>query len=228
MKEKLMPQLYDGPTKCLECHKFQSSRPIPECPVCRALKLEEGILCELNQAIQDNLHFVCHAFRPRLKLVDPQGKAKLARPALMDPKKRHKSIQEIMASEKFKYQKALALQKLNRDPDEFFMELKYHLAWNVRHRKPVLVQEKDYLDFVIDILAGCGDLVGGAVRLIWMASDHLHLYLESDGEKSIEAIVRKLKSILNKAILTKFPLIKKELDGRSTLWDKTYFVESLG
>jgi putative transposase len=152
----------------------------------------------------------------------------LARPALMDPKKRHQSIQEIMASDTFKYQKALALQKLSRDPDGFFVELKYHLVWNVRCRKPVLVQEKEYLDFVVDTLAGCGDLVGGAVRLIWLAPDHLHLYLKSDGERSIEVIVRKLKSTLNKAILTKFPLMKKGFDRKSTLWDKAYFVESLG
>jgi putative transposase len=216
------------PKKCLECDKLYRSRPIPECPVCRDLKFEEGILCDLNRAVQDAPQFVCHGFRPRLKLIDPAGKERTTRPALMDPKQRHKSIREIMASDKFKYQKALALQKLNRDPDEFFMELKYHLAWNVRHRKPVLVQEKEYVDFVLDTLAGCGDLVGGAVHLLWLAPDHLHLYLESDGEKSIEAIVRKLKSILNKATLAKFPMIKKGLDKGSTLWDKAYYTETLG
>jgi putative transposase len=218
----------ENPPKCLECHKFQSNRPIADCPVCRDLKFEEGILCDLNRDVQEGPPFVCHAFRPRLKLVDPQGKEKSARPALLDPKKRHKSIQEIMASDKFKYQKALALQKLNRDPDEFFVELKYHLAWNVRYRKPVLVHEKEYLDFVLETLAGCGDLVGGAVRLIWLAPDHLHLYLKSDGERSIEAIVRKLKSTLNKGTLAKFPMIKKGLDKGSTLWDKAYFTETLG
>jgi putative transposase len=223
-----MSQLNETPSKCLECDKFFRSRPIPECPVCRDLKFEKGILCDLNRAVQEWPHFICHAFRPGLKLVDSQGKVKSARAALMDPKKRHKSIQELMASDKFKYQKALALQKLDRDPDGFFVELKYHLAWNVRHRNPILIQEKEYVDFVLDTLAGCGDLVGGAVRLLWLAPDHLHLYVESDGEKSIEAIVRKLKSILNKATLARFPLIKKGLDKGSTLWDKAYFTETLG
>jgi putative transposase len=215
-----MSQMNETPSKCQGCDKFFRSRPIANCPVCRDLKFEEGILCELNQAVQDHLG---------LKLVSLPGKDKSnQRPAMMDPKKRHKSIQEIMASDKFKYQKALALQKLKRDPYEFFMELKYHLAWNVRHRKPVLIQENEYLDFIVDTLAGCGDLVGGAVRLIWLAPDHLHLYVESDGEKSIEAIVRKLKSTLNKGTLAKFPLMKKGLDKGGTLWDKAYFVETLG
>jgi REP element-mobilizing transposase RayT len=217
------------PHQCLEYDKFYRSRPILQCPVCRDLKLVEGIFCDLNRAVQDNLHFVCHAFRPGLKLVGPAGKAKLnQRPAIMDPKKRHKSIQEIMASDKYKYQKALALQKLSRYPDEFFVELKYHLAWNVRHRKPVLVQEKKYVDFVLDTLAGCGDLVGGAVRLIWLAPDHLHLYLDSDGEKSIDSIIRKLKALLNKTILGEFPMIKNGLGKGRNLWDKAYFSETLG
>ncbi|MFH0787322.1 MAG: transposase [Pseudomonadota bacterium] len=133
-----------------------------------------------------------------------------------------------MASDKFKYQKALALQKLNGDPDGFFLELKYHLAWNVRHRKPVFNQEKEYVDFVIDTLAGCGDQVGGAVRLLWLAPDHLHVYIESDGEKSIEAIIRRLKSFLNKTVLAKFPMIRKGLDRGSNLWDKGYFSETSG
>jgi putative transposase len=216
------------PPKCLECDRFYRSRPIPECRVCRDLEFEEGILCDLNRAIQDVHQFVCHAFRPRLHLAGQAEDALLSSPALMDRKSRHKSIQEIMASDKFKYQKALALQKLNRDPDGFFVELKYHLAWNVRYRRPIFAPEKEYLDFVLDTLLGCGDLVRGVVRLLWLAPDHLHLYIESDGEKSIEEIIRRLKSFLNKTILAKFPMIRKGLDKGSSLWDKAYFTETLG
>ena len=133
-----------------------------------------------------------------------------------------------MTSDKFKYQKALALQKLNRDPDEFFVELKYHLAWNVRHRKPVFSPEKEYFNFVLDTVTGCGDLVGGIARLLWLAPDHIHVYIESDGEKSIEAIIRKLKPILKKTLLANFPGIKKGLDKGTAIWDKGYFSETLG
>jgi putative transposase len=223
-----MPQLDENFQKCLECDKYYRSRPITGCRVCRELEFEEGILCDLNRAIQDSPHFFCHAFHPRLHLAGQAEDTLLSSPALADRKSRHKSIQEIMASDKFKYQKALALQQLNRDPDGFFVELKYHLAWNVRHRKPIFAPEKEYLDFVIDTLLGCGDLVGGVVRLLWLAPDHLHLYIESDGGKSLESIIRRLKSFLNKTILSKFPMLKKGLDKGSTFWDKAYFTETLG
>ncbi len=163
-----------------------------------------------------------------MKLVSPAEATTPTGPVPVDRKSRHKSIKEIMDSDKFKYQKALALQKLNRDPDEIFVELKYHLAWNVSHRKPVFSPEKEYFDFVFDTVIGCGDLVGGIARLLWLAPDHLHVYVESDGEKSIEAIVRKLKPFLKKAILVNFPGIKKGLDKGTTIWDKAYFSETLG
>jgi len=99
-------------------------------------------------------------------------------------------MMDLMNSDKVKYQKALALQKLARDPDAVFVELKYHLAW--------------------------------------MAPDHVHIYLESDGEKSIEKIVRKLKRVTSKSLLKKFPELKAKLDDGSGLWDEAYFSETLG
>ena len=72
-----------------------------------------------------------------LKLVRSDKAAVPAKPILANRKSHHKAIQEIMASDKVKYQKALALQKLNRDPDEIFSLIRHHLAWNMRHRKPL-------------------------------------------------------------------------------------------
>ncbi|MBI5602385.1 MAG: transposase [Deltaproteobacteria bacterium] len=214
--------------KCLECDKFYRSRVGHQCRVCRDLEFEEKILCDLNRAVQDDHNFICHAFRPRLNLVGSAAPEILTGPGSVDRKARHKTIEEIMASDKFKYQKALALQKLNQNPDEIFVELKYHLAWNVSHRKPVFSPGKKYFDFVLDTVMGCGDLVGGIARLLWLAPDHLHIYVESDGEKSIEAIVRKIKPFLKKALLANFPEIKKCLDKGTALWDNAYFSETLG
>jgi REP element-mobilizing transposase RayT len=218
----------NSPKKCLECGKFYRSQTAHECRVCRDLEFEERILCDLNRAVQDDHNFICHAFRPRLNLVGSASHATQAGPPLADRKSRHKSIKEIMASDKFKYQKALGIQRLKQAPDEIFTELKYHLAWNVRHRKPVFSPEKEYFDFVFETVSGCGDLVGGIARLLWLAPDHLHLYVESDGEKSIEAIIRKLKPFLKKEILANFTGIKKGLVKGTALWDKGYFSETLG
>ena len=229
-KEKRLPVSATDkpPKKCLECDKFYRTRPTNQCQVCQDMEFEERILCDLNRAVQDRRNFVCHAFHPRLKLVNSAEAMMPTNPASVDRKSRHRSIKEIMASDKFKYQKALALQKLNYHPDGIFVELKYHLAWNVRHRNPVFSAEKEYFDFVFETVIGCGDLVGGLARLLWLAPDHLHIYVESDGEKSIEAIARKLKSFSKKGIMTNFPKIKKSLDKGAYLWDEAYFSETVG
>ncbi len=223
-----MTETDNFPQKCLECEKFYRVRINSRCRVCRDLEFEEKNLCDLNRAVQNGHNFFCHAFRPRLNLVGSAAHRIQSGPALVNRKSRDKSIKEIRASDKFKYQKALALQKLNRNPDEIFVELKYHLAWNVSHRKPVFSPEKEFIDIILDMFIGCGDLVGGIARLLWLAPDHLHVFIESDGEKSIEAIVRKLKAFLKKALLAKFSEVKEGLDKGKALWDKAYFSETLG
>jgi len=80
-----------------------------------------------------------------------------------------------------KCQNALALQKLNRDPEGVFTDLKYHFAWNVVCRRPVFGPPEDYLSFIGNIFFKCSELIGGFVNLITLALDHVHVYGESDG-----------------------------------------------
>lgn len=43
----------------------------------------------------------------------------------------------MFGNAKIKYKKALALQKLERDSDGVYVELKYHFVWNIINRRPV-------------------------------------------------------------------------------------------
>jgi REP element-mobilizing transposase RayT len=117
---------------------------------------------------------------------------------------------------------------LNRDPDEIFSVIKHHLAWNVRHRKPIFDPGADFFDAVCDIFLEAGQLVGGTAYLLWLASDHIHLYVESDGLKSLEKIAQALKTFSNKSILKKSPEFKEKLDSSSNIWDKAYYCETIG
>jgi type I restriction enzyme R subunit len=127
-----------------------------------------------------------------------------------------------------KLEKALALQKLKQDPDEIIVDLKYHLLWNTAHRRPVFTPPKTYFENVFDLFLGFGELVGGTAALMWLAPDHVHIYVETDGEKSFEAIVRKLKATSSKAILEQFQNTKERLIKGGRLWDKAYFLETIG
>ncbi|MBW1859201.1 MAG: transposase [Deltaproteobacteria bacterium] len=135
---------------------------------------------------------------------------------------------KLLRSDKLKYERVLALQKLDRDPDGVFIELKHHLAWNVTHRRPVFSPSNSCFDFVHDTFLECGDLVGGFASLLWLAPDHIHVYVESDGEKSVEMIVRGLKQFSRNAIATQFPDIGDRDAPGLEIWDEAYFVETAG
>ena len=66
------------------------------------------------------------------------------------------------------------------------------------------------------------------MNLLYLAPDHIHLYVESDGELSIEEIVHRIKQFSSDAILEKFPLIRDTLGGSTEIWDEPYFVETIG
>jgi len=52
--------------------------------------------------------------------------------------------------------------------------------------------------------------------------------VETDGEKSLEAIVKKLKAASSKAIIKTVPEIKVKPGKGGSLWDKAYLLETIG
>jgi REP element-mobilizing transposase RayT len=223
-----MPVSSELPKKCQECAKSVGPIIYNKCNFCRDLEFNEEILCNLNQCIQNPINFKCHAFRPILKLTTPSVNkvSDLSHHTTDNPPR--KSIQELLKSDKTKYKKALALQKLQRDPDGVFMECKYHFAWNVIHRRPVFTHRNDFLDFAHHTFSGCSDLVGGFVSLLWLAPDHVHLYVMSDGGKSVETIVQEIKQSSNDAIMGELADTKDRFDAGNELWDTAYFAETIG
>jgi REP element-mobilizing transposase RayT len=64
--------------------------------------------------------------------------------------------------------------------------------------------------------------------LLCLAPDHVHLYVESDGELSVEEMVHKIKRFSNDVIVEEFSSVKGKLGGDTELWDEAYFVETIG
>ena len=216
------------PVKCEECAKSISARIHGACHFCRDLEFHESILCDLNRFVQDEAGFECHAFQPILKLVAP---SKIHIPGKSDglsTDSKKKAFLNLLSSDKIKYEKALALQQLSRDPDGVYVRLKYHIAWSVVRRIPVFNPPNHFVDLAKDVFCGCSEKVGGFVYLLSLAPDHLHLYVDSDGELSIEEMVQRMKRISNNALMEKFPLLSENLGGNTEIWDDAYFVETVG
>ena len=217
------------PGRCRECTKSSRSMIHGKCSFCQGLEFQEKVLCHLNRCIQNPAVFECYAFQPALKLVGSSDQEISSLPnGVVKGNSLKNGFQELLDSDKIKYQRALALQRLGRDPDSVFVELKYHFAWNVIYRKPVFARPANIFDFVSDTFSKCSEIVGGFVDLRWLAPDHLHLYVESDGSNSVETIAQEMKRMSAAAILAEFDDLKASLGAQKDLWDKAYFVETIG
>ena len=223
-----MPFLDEFPERCKQCAK--SSGPIlnRQCKLCQELKFDESALCDLNRLMQSPHNFKCHAYQPVLTIAKPSETKIPDFSGGLKEIDRQESFLNYLRSDKIKYEKALALQKLNNDPDGVFMEVKYHFAWNVIHRKPVFRLSSDIFDFIYERSMKCSELVRGFVSLLWLAPDHIHLYVESDGEISVETMVHEIKEYLKTDIISEQTAIKDELGTKSIIWDETYFAETIG
>jgi len=223
-----MPSSNELPEKCMECFKSSVTLFHRKCHFCRDLEFDESILCDLNRCVQSRSDFECHAFQPMLKLVGPSKNKEFVTDDSSAQEIKEKLFLDLLNSDKIKYERALALQKLDRNPDGIYVQLKYHFAWNVSLRRSVFSPANDFFDFVSDTFLRCSEQAGGFVDLLYLAPDHIHLYVESDGELSIEEIVNRIKQFSNHAILEKFPLIRDMLGGNTDIWDQAYFVETIG
>ncbi|MFC1524700.1 transposase [Thermodesulfobacteriota bacterium] len=216
------------PEKCQECAK--SSKPFihVNCDFCQDLGYHEEIFCDLNRCLQDSSSFVCHAYRPNLKLVGASRSKDLTLPKSLPDESLQNTFQKLLDLDKVKYLRALALQKITHESDRVSMEIKYHFAWNVICRRSVFERPGIMFDPIRNIFSNCGEQIGSIVSLLWLAPDHLHLYVESDGEKSADEIATEMKSFSTVPILAELAKLSVSLNGGKNLWDKAYFVETVG
>jgi REP element-mobilizing transposase RayT len=222
-----MPNSIELPIKCQGCAKSAEGIIGNKCGFCSETHLSESILCHLNRSTQERSNFQCYAFQPLLKVVIPAGPEDLDTFGDTEEGDGNEPSPRWLNSDTMKYQKALALQKLNRDPEGVFIDIRYHFAWNVVYRRPVFSPPEDYLSFIGNIFFKCSELIGGFVNLITLASDHVHVYVESDGTHSVDTMIREIKRFSNNAILSN-PGIRSKLDEGSEMWDVAYFAQTVG
>ena len=104
-------------------------------------------------------------------------------------------------------------------------DIKVHLVWITKYRKPVLYGT-EALRIRELIRRICGesevDIVTGNVR-----KDHIHLLLSYPPQLCISRLVQKLKGVTSRKMLQESPRLKKEYYGHS-MWSRGYFAVSTG
>ena len=218
-----MADFIEIPEKCCDCRKYTRPFIHSKCKFCQKLGFQEGILCDLNRRVQKPDNFECLAFSPILKSV---GLPTPEDHGLSNETK--EPLQKFFESDRFKYQRALAVQKMKNDPDAVFIDIKYHLAWNVVHRRSSFPDPQNAFKLVDDAFFNCSSSVGSFVNLLWLAPDHVHLYVESDGEKSLETMAQEIKRLSKISILARTSDMEQNVVAGNILWDKAYFAETIG
>jgi len=206
------PQL---PNLCTTCYKSFQQTIVKSCPLCAKLDFSEWILCELNQSVQRDSDFVCKAFQPKLQIVGTRPKIVQRE----EPLKTEKLLEHVQ--ETIKYKVALAVQKLEKDPDLVLVDLKYHIAWSTKFRQKLFTQDSSYFDAITSAFSACGDKICGYAAPLLIANDHIHVYLQSDGEHSVDRVIRILKSESAEALKKQNGIVL------TSLWDESYFCETM-
>jgi putative transposase len=104
-------------------------------------------------------------------------------------------------------------------------DLKYHLVWITKYRKPV---------FFGDVAVRLRDLI----REIWksldieiikghVSKDHVHLFVSVPPQLSISKVMGRIKGKTSRKLLSEYRRLSKEFWGRH-LWGRGYFAASSG
>ena len=213
------------PNKCKECSKLDSIRNHRHCDLCQHVEFEEEIFCDLNRVVQDENSFKCSAFEPRFKVVHSHTDSQKPTEQHLNKQKKDRYV-DFLNSDKIKYQRALALQRLKRDPDTIFMQLKYHFAWNVRARKPLFKSDENIVEAAYKFFNESSLVVNDFVVLISLAPDHVHVLVESNGELSVEELVNRIKEHTGNGLLKEWPELKASFKY-DLIWDEAYFAETI-
>jgi len=205
------------PTLCQACYKHYRSTVVKACPFCDDVQFPEQVLCDLVQEGQSEKQpFRCAAFRPALSVVQPDHTEAL--PMVEG------SEDTVSMSPKDKWFRAYAVQQLSRNPDLIDFTIRYHVVLSTRQRTNVFSGE--HSEQIADMVQQAAlPFEQTTAHVLWLASDHLHLYIDASPDYSLDEIVHAIREYLEHELATLFPELKH---GTQSLLEKAYFAEGIG
>src|SRR5215475_2233482 len=205
------------PTLCQACYKHYRSTVIKACPFCDDVQFPEQVLCDLGREGESvKQPFRCAAFRPALSVV------------------RHDEIEASLAEEgsedtanmspKDKWFRAYAVQQLSHHPDLIDFTIRYHVVFSTRQR--VNVFSSEYRAQIADLVRQAAvPFEHTTAHLLWLASDHLHLYIDASPEYALDEIVHAILDDLERERANLFPALPP---SNQPCWERAYFAEGIG
>jgi putative transposase len=101
-------------------------------------------------------------------------------------------------------------------------DLKYHIVWITKYRKPVLRAER-VRDLIRELCkANEVEIIKGHI-----SRDHVHLFVSASPHLSVSKLVQYLKGKTSRKIMMEFKSLNRQFWGRH-IWARGYFVASSG
>ena len=115
--------------------------------------------------------------------------------------------------------------QLYRKGSHTAFDLKYHLVWITKYRKPVLtgrvgVRVRDLIREICE--AHSIEIIRGHV-----SKDHIHIFISMPPQISVSKIAQYLKGKTSRKLLQENPALRKQFWGQH-LWGRGYFAVSSG
>src|SRR5499426_3700470 len=205
------------PTLCQACYKHYRSTVIKACPFCDDVQFPEQVLCDLVREGQSEKHpFRCAAFRPALSVVRHDEIE--ARPM------EEGNEDTANMSPQDKWFRAYAVQQLSFHPDLIAFTIRYHVVLSTRQRVNVFASE--HREPMADLVRQAAlPFEQTTAHVVWLASDHLHLYLDASPDYSLDEIVHAIMDDLERERANLFPALPH---SNQPVWERAYFAEGIG
>ena len=204
---------------CDKCHRYQSQKASKDCAFCVRLYFPEDILCCLTRGDSEvNDMLECGAYRTKLSLVSSGQK----KPILVE----HRESDFPSFSDKEKWFTAYAKQQLELYPDDINFTLQFHVCLVSNSRNPIFQNPDKYIEKLTNIFNQIAiNLDNTHIEILWLNSDHIHLYINTTPDYSLEEIVDKIINISGKEIISSYPEIETIYNS---IWESEYFAETIG
>jgi REP element-mobilizing transposase RayT len=205
------------PDLCQACHKYHHATVVNACPFCRDVQFPEQVLCDLvRESHSEKQPFRCAAFRPALAVVRHDEIE--ASPA------KESSEDTVGMSPKDKWFRAYAVQQLSLNPDLIACTIRYHVVLSTSQR--VQYFSGEHSEQMADLVRQAAvPFEQTTAHVVWLASDHLHLYIDASPDYALDAIVDAIRTHLEHEMAHLLPA-SKHTD--QSLWERAYFAEGIG
>jgi len=175
------------------------------------------VLCDLvREGQSEKQPFRCTAFRPALSVVQHDHTEVLHR--------EEGNEDTANMSPKDKWFRAYAVQQLSLHPDLIAFTIRYHVVLSTRQRGSVFSSE--HREQIADMVRQAAlPFEQTTAHVVWLASDHLHLYIDASPEYALNEIVHAIREYLEHEMANLFPALPH---GNQPVWERAYFAESIG